>query len=120
MKNLTFSSQTESEKQKKLDVVLRQLTEDRLTSEQRRQISKALGGRRQYNLLLSESPVLPREAKECGCVIRPIFGSLNGPKQGPTAVLVYNKASGEPCNNVYIYLPEEEQQNDARNEKTGS
>lgn len=108
-------------------MVLRQIAGDRLTEKQRRQIAAAVGCRRQYRFQLSQTPGLPREAKEAAdgqAVIRPIFGDLRGLARGPTAVLVCGCVSGEEENIIYLYLPSQEKKEDeprdgSQKEETG-
>lgn len=111
MKNQVFQAQTESENQRKLEVVLRQLTDDRLTSEQRRLIGEAVGFRRQYSFRLCRSPNLPPiPLQQRGSSVHPIFGNLKGRAKEPAAALVRCSAQGKEQNTVYIYLPVEKEE----------
>lgn len=104
MKNESFKAQTEMERRKKLDVVLRQLTGDRLTMAERRMIGEAIGYRRQYSLRLCRSPraFLHRTAPNDGVTcIQTIFGSLEDQPETPAAALVHQS----DAHIVYIYLP---------------
>ena len=118
MRNQVFQAQTEMEKQRKLEIVLRQLAGDQLTVQQRWLIAQAIGCRRQYSFRLCREPDLPADAVGQGggqTVRHLIFSDVCG----PAAVLVQCPARGEQSNTVYIYLPseKEEQRDDARQEE---
>ena len=122
MKNRAFQVQSEVENQRKLEVVLRQLSGDRLTGEQRRLIGEAIGFCRQYSFRLCRPPSLPTiSSQQTGgyTAVRTIFGNLEGRTDEPAAALVRCSAQGEEQNTVYIYLPveKEEQRDEPRKEK---
>lgn len=126
MKNQVFQAQTESECHKKLDAALRQLTDDRLTKEQRRIVGETVGWRRQYSLQILDDPgafclvVNPKNGIDGLTVYHTIFGDLEDLEQA-AAVLVRRLASPGRHRTVYIYLPkrnEEEERNDARKKET--
>lgn len=108
MKNKGFQAQTEAECRKKLDATLRQLTDNRLTEEQRRMVGEAVGWRRQYSLQVLEDPgafcleVNPKNGLDGLTVYHTIFGDLEDLEQ-VAAVLVRRLAS--QGRTVYIYLP---------------
>lgn len=120
LQNQAFQAQTEAENRKKLEIVLRQLTGDQLTPEQRWQIAQAVGCRRQYRFQLCQGPdTLLDTAEGSQMAAHLIFGDTRGESPGPAAVLVRCSTPGAESNTVYIYLPEEkeEQWDDARKEK---
>lgn len=109
MKNDLFKAKTAFEKRKKLDVVLRQMTGDRLTESERRVIGKAVGHCRQYRLTLCRSPDILYHciAPDDGVFhTRTIFGDLNKHPESPSAVLV----QWSDMYSVYIYLPAEKEE----------
>ncbi len=115
MQNQVFQAQTEPEKRRKLEIVLRQLAGDQLTDQQRHLIAQAIGCQRQYSIQLCREPVPPADAEGLsgGQMVRhPIFSNAHG----SAAVLVQCRARGEQSNTVYIYLPteKEEQRDDTR------
>lgn len=125
LRNQVFQSQTKAENQRKLEVVLRSLTDDQLTTHQRRLIAYAIGCRRQYRFQLCHRPdCLPcaADAGDDHTVIRQIFGTAEGGETKPAAVLVRRPVQGQETNTVYIYLPKEkeEQGDDARKKETGT
>lgn len=118
MRNQVFQAQTEPEKRRKLEIVLRQLAGDRLTGQQRYLIAQAIGCQQQYSIQLCREPNIPADAvgQGGGQTIRHlIFSDV----RGPAAVLVQCPTRGEQSNTVYIYLPseKEEQRDDARQEE---
>jgi len=122
LKNKIFQVQTKLENQRKLEIVLRQLTGDQLTSEQRHLIGEAISFYRQYHFRLCRSSSLPTitSQQQCGrAAIRPIFGDLEGRTNEPAAALVRCSVQGEEQNTVYIYLPveKEEPRDEPRKEK---
>ncbi|MBO3278782.1 hypothetical protein HJV68_02385 [Intestinimonas butyriciproducens] len=93
----------------KLDVVLRRLTGDTLTKDQRLCLQHALDCRRQYRLRLCRTgcdfkkAVSPGQAnKDCGKRVRMLLGK----NCGMMAALVSSKTQGRGDNTVYLYLPE--------------
>lgn len=100
---------------------MRQLTGEHLTPEQRWQIAQAVGCRRQYRLQLCQGadfPIDTADGRQMAAHL--IFGDVTGENPGPAAVLVRCTTPGAESNTVYIYLPEEkeEQWDDARKEET--
>lgn len=121
LRNQAFQAQTEAENRKKLEIVLRQLTGDQLTPEQRWQIAQAVGCRRQYRFRLCQGPDIPlNTADGHQMAAHLIFGDAKGESPGPAAVLVRCSTPGAESNTVYIYLPEEkeEQWDEIRKEET--
>ena len=115
MRNQVFQAQTEPEKRRKLEIVLRQLAGDRLTGQQRHLIAQAIGCQRQYSIQLCQEPGLPADAEGRGVgqtVRHLIFSDVCG----PAAVLAQCYVRGVQSNTVYIYLPaeKEEQRDDTR------
>lgn len=122
LKNQLFKTQGEPENSKKLDMVLRQLTGDLLTAEQRRQIEHALGHQRQYHLRLCRSR----------CAFTRVLQAENGKKvlymltpsgteqtEAPMTAVIRNPDCGRTGGIVYIYIPDEEERRDEpRNEET--
>ena len=81
LKNRSFVKTSVKHRAKKLDVVLRRLTGDTLTKDQR----------------------LPGQAnKDCGKRVRMLLGK----NCGMMAALVSSKTQGRGDNTVYLYLPE--------------
>ena len=125
LKNQVFQAQTEAENRRKLEIVLRSLTNDQLTAHQRRLIAYAVGCRRQYRFQLCQRPDSLPDAVNLSddqTVIRQLFGNVKGEKNQPAAVLVRRTAQGQETNTVYIYLPKEkeEQGDDARKKETAA
>ena len=121
LRNRAFQAQTKAENRKKLEIVLRQLTGDQLTPEQRWQIAQAVGCRQQYRFRLCQGPDIPLDTADGRQVAAHlIFGDAKGESPGPAAVLVRCSTPGAESNTVYIYLPEEkeEQWDDIRKEET--
>ena len=113
MRNQAFQAQTETENRKKLEIVLRQLTGDQLTAQQRRQIVQAVGGRQQYSFHFCQGLDIPlNTADQDGTqvAVHPIFGDAKGAHSGPAAVLVRCSAPGAESNTVYICLSKEKEE----------
>ena len=109
MKNRSFVKTSVKHRSKKLDVVLRRLTGDTLTKDQRLCLQHALDCRRQYRLRLCRTgcdfkkAVSPGQAnKDCGKRVRMLLGK----NCGMMAALVSSKTQGRGDNTVYLYLPE--------------
>ena len=109
MKNRSFVKTSVKHRAKKLDVVLRRLTGDTLTKDQRLCLQHALDCRRQYRLRLCRTgcdfkkAVSPGQAnKDCGKRVRMLLGK----NCGMMAALVSSKTQGRGDNTVYLYLPE--------------
>ena len=109
MKNKSFVKTSVKYRAKKMDVVLRRLTGDTLTKDQRLCLQHALDCRRQYRLRLCRTgcdfkkAVSPGQAnKDCGKRVRMLLGK----NCGMMAALVSSKTQGRGDNTVYLYLPE--------------
>ena len=109
LKNRSFVKTRVNHRAKKLDVVLRRLTGDTLTKDQRLCLQHALDCRRQYRLRLCRTgcdfkkAVSPGQAnKDCGKRVRMLLGK----NCGMMAALVSSKTQGRGDNTVYLYLPE--------------
>ncbi|OUP59295.1 hypothetical protein B5E80_00945 [Flavonifractor sp. An135] len=109
LKNRSFVKTSVKHRAKKLDVVLRRLTGDTLTKDQRLCLQHALDCRRQYRLRLCRTgcdfkkAVSPGQAnKDCGKRVRMLLGK----NCGMMAALVSSKTQGRGDNTVYLYLPE--------------
>ena len=109
LKNRSFVKTSVRHRAKKLDVVLRRLTGDTLTKDQRLCLQHALDCRRQYRLRLCRTgcdfkkAVSPGQAnKDCGKRVRMLLGK----NCGMMAALVSSKTQGRGDNTVYLYLPE--------------
>ncbi|QUO38795.1 hypothetical protein KFE19_04605 [Dysosmobacter sp. Marseille-Q4140] len=109
MKNKSFVKTSVKHRSKKLDVVLRRLTGDTMTKDQRLCLQHALDCRRQYRLRLCRTgcdfkkAVSPGQAnKDCGKRVRMLLGK----NCGMMAALVSSKTQGRGDNTVYLYLPE--------------
>lgn len=109
LKNRSFVKTSVRHRAKKLDVVLRRLTGDTLTKDQRLCLQHALDCRRQYRLRLCRTScdfkkaVSPGQAnKDCGKRVRMLLGK----NCGMMAALVSSKTQGRGDNTVYLYLPE--------------
>lgn len=113
MKNQAFARQNQMDQNKKLRVVLRQLTADRLTAEQRLSIEQALGFQHQHYLQSYDSPqelsrAISRDSVHCKCVSsKTLFGGLSDP---PMARLIRRIGSRGPESTVYIYLPDQKEE----------
>ena len=121
LRNQAFQARTETGKRRKLEVVLRQLTGDHLTDQQRQLISQTVGCCQQYSFQLCYEPGAPAlTANGDGqAAVYRIFGDT---AKGPTAVLVRTPGQGEMSNTIYIYLPtqREEKGDDTRQEETSA
>ena len=122
LQNQTFLAQTETENRKKLEIVLRQLAGGRLTARQRQMIAQAVGCYRQYSFALCRTAdAFMAIAAPCGgqTVTRRIFGDVAAEPGTPVALLVQQSTQGGESHTVYIYLPEEkeEQGDDTRKEE---
>ncbi|WP_418725536.1 hypothetical protein [Dysosmobacter sp.] len=109
LKNRSFVKTSVKHRAKKLDVVLRRLTGDTLTKDQRLCLQHALDCRRQYRLRLCRTgcdfkkAVSPGQAnKDCGKRVRMLLGK----NCGMMAALVSSKTQGRGDKTVYLYLPE--------------
>ena len=109
LKNRSFVKTSVKYRAKKLDVVLRRLSGDTMTEEQRQCLQYALGCRRQFRLRLCKTDcdfkraVSPGQAnKDCGKRVRMLLGK----NCGMMAALVSSKTQGRGDNTVYLYLPE--------------
>ena len=109
LKNKSFVKTSVKYRAKKLDVVLRRLSGDTMTEEQRQCLQYALGCRRQFRLRLCKTDcdfkraVSPGQAnKDCGKRVRMLLGK----NCGMMAALVSSKTQGRGDNTVYLYLPE--------------
>ena len=109
LKNKSFVKTSVKYREKKLDVVLRRLSGDTMTEEQRQCLQYALGCRRQFRLRLCKTDcdfkraVSPGQAnKDCGKRVRMLLGK----NCGMMAALVSSKTQGRGDNTVYLYLPE--------------
>ena len=108
LKNVNFMKTDFKHRAKKLDVVLRRMTGDTMTKEQRQRLQYALDYRRQYRLRLCKTDcdfkraVSPGQANEGGakCV-----RMLLGENCGMMAALVSSRQLGRGDNTVYLYLP---------------
>lgn len=108
LRNQTFQVRANAEKQRKLEIVLRQLTGDLLTAQQRQLICQAVGFREQYSIHLCQSPRPSPDvtvAEERRTIIQPIFGKTEGEANDPAAILVRTPIQGGMSNRIYIYLP---------------
>lgn len=123
MKNQEFQTQTEDECRRKLEAALRQLTDDRLTEEQRRLVGRAIGWRRQYSIQVMEEPgafclqVNPKNGMDGQMVFHTIYGDLEDLGQAAAVLVCRTTPQGRLCT-VYIYLPrkKEEERDDPRKE----
>ena len=108
LKNKSFVKTSVKYREKKLDVVLRRLSGDTMTEEQRQCLQYALGCRRQFRLRLCKTDcnfkraVSPGQAsKDCGKRIRMLLCE----NCGMMAALVSSRPAGRGDNTVYLYLP---------------
>ena len=108
LKNQTFAKKDMADRAKKLDVVLRQLTGDAITKEQRQCLQYALGNRRQFRLQLCttgcdfKNAVFPELTKEGG---ERRVRMLLGKESGLMAALVSCHPPEMGDSAVYLYLP---------------
>lgn len=104
-----------------MEVVLRQLTGNHLTDQQRELISRTVGCCQQYTFQLCREPGMPDVADDQAIVCR-IFGDTAGESSSPSAVLARSTCQGEVSNTIYIYLPilREEKRDDTRQEETSA
>lgn len=114
LRNRAFQVRANIDKQRKLEIVLRQLTGDHLTAQQRQLICQAVGCREQYSIQLRQGSKPPSDiavAEEGRTIIRQIFGDTEGETDGPTAVLIRTPVQGGMSNKIYIYLPTPREEN---------
>lgn len=108
LKNQTFAKKDMADRAKKLDVVLRQLTGDAITKEQRQCLQYALRHRRQFRLQLCttgcdfKNAVFPELTKEGG---ERRVRMLLGKESGLMAALVSCHPPEMGDSAVYLYLP---------------
>ena len=118
LKNQAFLKKSTMCRAKKLDVVLRRVTGDAITREQRLQLTRALEPWRQYRFQLYPSrhafqfavnSVQGLKGKNQVCIL---LGDRDSPKTAPMAALVQMPGHGGRM--VYLYLPKRKEA--ARNE----
>lgn len=109
LNNQTFMKASASDRVKKLDIALRQLTGDAMTKEQRQRLLYALGHRKQYRLQLCTTGCDFKQAvslgltKDCkGKRVRMLIEN----DCGMVAALVSSQLPGKRDTTVYLYLPE--------------
>lgn len=113
LKNQAFARQNELKHRRKLRVVLRQLTQNRLTAEQRCVIEQAAGHQRQCHLKLCSTPQVIRRTIDMNSThsrttaAKTLFGSLDNP---PMALLVHQIGANGTDNTICIYLPDEKEE----------
>lgn len=115
VKNQTFKQKGKLDRAKKLDVILRQMTGDAITQEQRKHLQCALGHRRQYRLRLCatgcdfEQAVTLKHGKAGeGKHVK----MLSGSNCGLLAALVSGQATKKGGNTVYLYLTKSKEASD--------
>ena len=123
LRNQAFQVRTETKKRRKLEIVLRRLTGDHLTAQQRLLISRAIGHREQCRFHLCQEPgVLSgiTDKEDGQTTVRLIFGDAIGEISAPTAILVRTPSQGGMSNTIYIYLPisKERKRDDTQQEET--
>lgn len=106
MKNSAFK--VSGENAKKLDIVLRQTTDDRLTEEQRDCIKSQLCIRKQYNIFVCDdvSEFCRLIAPDAQTQIRTLLGDVENLEELATAVLVSRYTQKGLFGSICIYLPE--------------
>lgn len=113
LKNRTFAHQSEYDHRRKLRIVLRQLTADYLTEEQRFIIEEAVWRKQQYHMRLYTSPrplchMIGKGSAVCkGVETKTLFGSLDNP---PMAILERHTSRERPKNIIHIYLRNENEE----------
>ena len=108
MKNTRFIKIDFKHRAKKLDVVLRRLTNDTMTEEQRQRLQYALDCRRQYRLRLCKTDCDFKQAVSSGQTnegSKKRVRMLLGDNCGMMAALVSSRPPGRGNNTVYLYLP---------------
>ena len=111
MKNQLFLAAEEAVNQRKLDIMLRQFTADRLSEEQRQLIETAVGYQRQCYIVICPTAQKFRqaaalqEAAPGRTAVLMLFGSLETLPECPAAALVYRRRFQETTNTVYLYIP---------------
>lgn len=111
MNNQVFRKQSTRKNKKKLDVLLRRLTDDALTDEQRRRLRYALSHHRQYHLRLCTSKSSFGQASDPDSVqnrsgtVRILLDGTECPNGAPLAALVRRRTAGKRENTLYLYLP---------------
>ena len=123
LRNQAFQVSAEAEKRRKLEIVLRRLTGDQLTAQQRLLIGRAIGHHEQCSFCLCQEPgVLSgiTDKEDGKTTVRLIFGDAMGEISTPTAILVRTPSQGGMSNTIYIYLPisKERKRDDTQQEGT--
>lgn len=109
LKNQAFLKKSTMCRAKKLDVVLRQVTGDTITREQRLKLARALGLRRQYRFRLCpsrrafQSAVNSAQGLDGENAVRILLSDRDSPKSTPMAAIV--RMPGHGGRMVYFYLP---------------
>ncbi len=112
MNNQAFRKQTDQKNRRKLEVVLRRMTGDALTEEQRRRLWRALEQRRQYCLRLCASKraflqaAAPATGRGRPGTVRILLGDLNDHDDVPLAALVRRRNAKTREHTLYLYLPD--------------
>ena len=94
LKNQAFLKKSTMCRAKKLDVVLRQVTGDTITREQRLKLARALGLRRQYRFRLCQSrrafqsAVNSAQGLDGENAVRILLSDRDSPKSTPMAAIV--------------------------------
>lgn len=116
MNNQGFQSLDQRTRRKKLDVVLRRLTNDRLSRKQRTAICRAIGTTWQYRLMIHTdlgafcNEVDPKKERDGQTMIHTLFGDIEQLTSSPVATVVCRWAPGARSNHVHIYLPREREE----------
>lgn len=110
LNNRAFQKKSTRARAKKLDVVLRQLTDGALTEGQRQQLGRVLGEQHQYKLQLFTSwcdfNLAAAQAQAQDKMLMHILpGGTGSPNHTPSAILARGQSHGKSKNTVYIYLP---------------
>ena len=118
MRNQAFQVRASTQKRKKLEVVLKRLAGDRLTSQHRQLICQAVSCREQYSFRLCQEPggLLDIITHRSEAIVYRIFGDIEDNGSAPSAILIRAPNQGGMSNTIYIYLPilREEKRDDTR------
>lgn len=124
LRNQAFQVRANTQKRKKLEVVLKRLAGDHLTPQQRQLICQAVGCREQYSFRLCQKPGGPSDiiSNRDKTIVHRIFGDTEDNGSDPSAVLIRTPNQGGMSNTIYIYLPilREEKRDETQSEETSA
>lgn len=119
LKNRLFKTQSDSEASKKLDMVLRQLSGNLLTDDQRVRIEQLLESERQYLIRLCRSRQVFDGMLQIEPNTSPVYPLVDKDSQNeiPLAAIIRNPCGEVESSMLCIYIPSEEGQQDEPRDK---